>query len=138
MELSERIVDANLEENGVWMDYYDGSRLKIASIRSRRFREAKERIEKPYERLIKRDILPKERKEELEARAIAEGLLLNWEGFQNHGEDMPYSREAAYQLIKSQSWFRLDILTYAMEDAAFRQEDVEQVAKNLQTGSNGD
>jgi hypothetical protein len=130
MELSERIVDANLEENGVWMDYYDGSKIKLASIRSRRFREAKERIEKPYERLIKRDILPKDRKEELEARMISEGLLLDWSGFENHGQELPFSREVAYKLVKEQSWFRIDVLTMAADEAAYRKEDVEEVAKN--------
>jgi hypothetical protein len=138
MELSERIVDSNLEESGVWMDYYDGSRIKVASVRSKRFRETKERIEKPYERLIRRDILPKDKKEELEARTIAEGLLIDWEGFLNHGEELPYSKEMAYKLVKSQSWFRLDILTMAADEAAYRKEDVEEVAKNLQAGSNGD
>lgn len=138
MELSERLVDANLEEEGVWMDYYDGSKLKIASIRSRRFREVKERVEKPFELLIKRGIITKDQEKDLEARQIAEGLLLDWSGITNKGEPLPYSRNAAYELLKSQSWFRGDVITMAADVAAFRGEDVEQVAKNLLTGSNGD
>lgn len=121
--------DAELAETGVWFTFA-GGRLRIARRDNPRYREALREFAKGKERLIRLGSLPASEMHEMCMRALARGVLLDWEGLTRKGEPLPYSEDNAVMLLTDLSGFSEKVESWADDAEAFRAEDEEDAEKN--------
>ena len=82
MKLSKLRQNSALESEGVWVDYMDGSRLKIARIGTRSYEKAvRELSEEHTNELRNTGTLNEEIQEKITRKSVARAVLLDWEGF---------------------------------------------------------
>jgi hypothetical protein len=124
--------DEDLETNGVWVDWGDLGKFKIAAVRNPRHQKAIEKYNVPFKSFIQSGRpVPQDKQEEITNKALAEAVLVDWSGLKDRdGTDLPYSFENAYRLLTDLKRFRLQVIAVAMEAETFRQEAVQEAAGN--------
>ncbi|MBM3280822.1 MAG: hypothetical protein FJY95_22500 [Candidatus Handelsmanbacteria bacterium] len=125
--------DTRKEEEGVWHDL-GGVKVKVARMNNPAHQTAVERITKPYRGQIARGTLPKEKLDELAIRAMAEALLLGWEGLELDGQPIAYSVEAAAKLLTDFRDFRETISALSLDANVYREEEITEAEKNSSAG----
>lgn len=126
--------DENKKVNGEWVDFC-GARFKIASQRSEKYVGAINRLMKPYAKQIKNNTLTPEQNESLLCAAMAEGLLLDWEGVGRIDEatgkaaELPYSVENAKTVLKENYELREFVAEYSEQLDNFKREAIEDTVK---------
>ena len=121
-------VDPKMAEDGRWFDYIDGSRVLVARTNNKKFRAAIQKRLKPY-RLMSR--VPPDIMDRITCEAMADAILLGWEGFESNGAPLSYSREAVVQLLTVLPDFRDDISALAGNLEDFKRAGDEEAEKNL-------
>lgn len=134
VDLEERKEDVE----GVWMTFEEGVRFLIARAGNRRFLRASDKAESPYRKQIARGKLSNEKQLEIQCRAMAEGILLGWEGIRSADGPLEYSTEAAFKVLRYNSAVREFVFDAATEMENFRQETIDETAKKSQPISSGD
>lgn len=132
-DIEDLFTDPNLEEEGVWHDFYSGSRLKIASTDSKKYQA--EIAEQARKHELQLD-LNKDNEEffplikELTCEALAKHVLKDWENI-NVGDqqNVPYNWELGKQLLMRSSKLRAFVEKAAGDYSNFKQEVIEE-AKN--------
>lgn len=122
--------DAELAETGVWFDFTDGSRLRIARRDNPRYREALRALAKGKERLIQLKAISESELHEMRMRALARGVLLDWEGLTRDGEPLPYSEANVVALLTDLPEFCVQVESCAEDLVAFRREAEQDAEKN--------
>lgn len=116
------------ERNGVWFDFDEGARLKIARAGNRRFQEAlRARLR---ERSKMRDKPADDADETLFLETLAESVLVDWDGFTSNGQPLPYSREAALDLLTRFQRIRDFVMKKSDEMERFTEAANEEAEKN--------
>ena len=66
------------------------------------------------------------------AKAVSETILLGWKGLQMDGKELKYSTGKAYEILADPTAeeFLALILEYAQDNERFRNEKLEEMAKN--------
>jgi len=90
--------DPKAEEEGVWTDYR-GVKLKIARLNNPKFQRAFKKFTRPYQKEMRKGTLDNDISKEILAKAMAEGLLVDWKDFVVDDQEIPYSRDAATSLL---------------------------------------
>lgn len=140
--------DKTLEEEGVWVDYGEGLKVKIRRLNSKHSREVRRKLEKPYAAQFRGREMPESLQEELLNKQLAGSIVVDWEGVpdpdnapqfladgvtpdpKNPGTMLPYSPENVLRMVKEFGDFRDDILTAAMEKTTFQKEQRKEAEKN--------
>ena len=122
--------DAELAETGVWFGFTGGSKLRIARRDNPRYLEALRALAKGKERLIQLKAISGSDLHEMLMRALARGVLLDWEGLTRSGEPLPYSEDNAVALLTDLPEFREQVESCAENVVAFRREAEEDAEKN--------
>lgn len=131
MKLKGFATDENAEVNGRWFDLSDTVKVKVARFGNKEHEEAKRRLQEPYLVQIRNGTLSSDKNEELSVRAMAETILLDWEGIEDvDGNPVEYSQDAAYQALLDNRDFRDMISMLAADSAAYREERQEEAEKN--------
>jgi hypothetical protein len=129
MDIKKTFTDTTLEQEGVWLDYRDGSRVKLA-------RAGNPRFSRQYASVTKK--LAHNADPEVETRALCgvmgDTIVLGWESFTDSGEEFPYSPEAAAGLLWDSIDFRNDMVDMSTNMENFRRKVVEEAAKNSKRG----
>lgn len=128
------------ENEGVWTDDLgDGLKLKIARMKNPRFRKMYERMTKPYKRQIRLGTLPEETEIDIICKCISQTVLLDWQNLSVDGKKQDYNQDNAYKILKNPEIgdFRDFVVDLANDIELFREEDLEDSEKNLQSGSTG-
>jgi hypothetical protein len=126
--------DDNKKVDGVWADF-GGARFKIASSRSTKYVKAISRLMRPVKKQIQNSTLSPEENESLLCAAMAEGLLLDWEGVGRIDEAsgkavaMEYSVDNAKQVLQENYELREFVSEFADSLDNFKREYVEGVVK---------
>lgn len=125
------VMDDKISESGVWVDFYQGSKLKIASSDSRRYKSAlsreakKHRIEMDDSNPENYDIIMK-----VTCKVQAEHILLDWKGIDFQGkEDVQYTPEMGMLALLSSPKLRDFIGEKSNEVDIFKAKTVEAVKK---------
>lgn len=119
---------------GNWEDF-GGAKFRIASQRSDRYIAAINRLMKPYQKQIKNNTLTPEQNESLLCKAMAEGLLLDWEGVgyidEATGEvkEMEYSVENAEKVLRQNYELREFVQEYSEQLDNFKREFQQEFTK---------
>jgi len=137
MDIDRAFADPTLEAEGVWVDYREGSRVKIARLGNAAFQKAHESKQRPYRKLIRDGRLPAQVSNRVLCEALAETVLLDWDGFNKKGKTLKYSAEAATKLLIERMDFRDEIALLATEEETFRQKIDGDSEKNSGTSSPG-
>lgn len=133
-------LDLGAVEEGKWVTHPSGVRLRIASVNSRAYKEARERLLRPHLRDLRSGRLTTDDILEIVKPAVAEHLLLEWAALEDDaGKPIPYSPAKALEYFRDRrfvEFFRF-VLEIAGEEEEFRQQTLEESAKNLPTSSAG-
>lgn len=130
--LNESFTDGNLEKEGVWVDFFDSARLKIASKESPEYKAYLAKLAQRHKLKIgSKKIKPETMTlmKTVMADAMAKCLLVDWEGISLNGEDnVPYSHEVG-KMACLNSHVLFDFVDAASEDNARFQIELEETVK---------
>ncbi len=132
MEITTDFADPTLSDDGVWREYRNDSRIKIAGIGNARFAADQERRRNSYSgmRRGREGRLPGDLETKILCRSMAKHILVDWDGFTKKGKAFKYSEDAAFELLMSNVFFRNDIAAMASEEGNFLKAADEEDAKN--------
>jgi hypothetical protein len=123
--------DRKAETDGTWVDIADGVSVMVRRANSKKSREIRKRLEKPYLSMIRRDTLPDNIQEQITARHVAEGILINWKGVTDEkNKELPFTTENAYDICMKYPDFRDDVINFSVEAGTFRNRVVEEARGN--------
>lgn len=133
MDIGRFRTDLDREVEGVWVDIGKGAKLKIARIGNPKYKEVFSEQAKPYRRQIRSGNLSDEVAERILAKSLAETVLLDWEGLEENGEPLPYSKKAALDLLTNPQYkdFRDLVAELGNEAELFHQKEEEEAEGNL-------
>lgn len=131
MDIGKLKTNLDLESEGVWVELGEGARIKVARMNNPRHSAALRRITKPYRRQIEAGTLNEDISYRLIGEALAEGILLDWEGLTDNGEEIKYSPKTAKDLLTNPQLrdFRGQVEAAATDAEQFRLETIAD-AKN--------
>jgi len=130
--------DSSLETNGVWVSYGDYGRFLIARAggSNARYLTAMLSKTKQYRKQLQVQMNSPDKAtidlmRSINIQLMAECILLNWEGVVDRlGAPLPYSKEAALQLLQDLPELYDSLQAQSTEMANFRNADLEADAKN--------
>lgn len=127
------------EIEGVWVPYpaVEGVRFRVARAGNRTFLNATDKFEAPFRKQIARGTMPTEKQIEVQCRAMAEGILLGWEGITDENGPLEYSTDNAYALLRWYPEIREFVFETAVNAETFRRDETEATAKKSPSSSNG-
>lgn len=128
--------DVAKETNGIWRDLATapGVKMKIARFGNPDFEKALNDAQRPYKQTLRAGIeLPDEKWTEITCRALAKGVIKDWEGI--YGEDdqeIKYNPEDAYELLMEDQFrnIREEITALSREQQAYLKENVDYIVGN--------
>lgn len=128
--LDDIFVDRAKGELGVWVQCFSGSRLKLAYSEGKKYKTRLAKLARQH-RLELDDSNEDswELIQEITAQALAETVLLDWEGIVINGEEQKYNQELGKQVLMNYPKLREFVLEKAAEPATFREGLVEKVKK---------
>lgn len=133
--------DPNLEANGVVIDYGD-TRVTVARSggANKQYMKLLEAKMKPYRRAIQTDMMDRKKLTSLMQEVLIEGSIRKWEELENDawvegvrlkdGQIVPFTKEAILQVFKDLPDLYDDLQQQSASLAIFRQEVLEEDAKN--------
>lgn len=132
MDFNEVKVNAELGENGVWIQHDETTSFRIARLNNRKFQKLFTKLMLPYRRQFDAGKLSNEKQIDIMCKAMAETILLGWKGLTDSGELVEYSVDKAYEYLSMDGAdeFRDLITGYAQDAETFREENLEQDVKN--------
>jgi len=122
--------DKEKEIEGVWEDFGDGCRIKIARAGNPNYEKEFQRLIKPHRKALRRNSLSNDVAKELYAKCMARAIVLDWEGLEEDGKDIPYSVENAERILLQYPDLSQHIQEISESAETFRQELVEDSEKN--------
>lgn len=134
MKLSEIRTNINLEENGVWVDFIEGLRVKIASLNCKAYTRACDKVLKPHTRRIRDGMLSTDERLKLVSPIVARYIVLDWEGLEDEcGTPIPYSPEKAEEIFADPSLreFYSFVLASANDISMFQNAELQESKENL-------
>ena len=139
MDLNKLRTDLNRESDGVWVDIGDGASIKVARIGNPRHSAILRKLSAPYRRQINAGTLPDDVAFRISGEAMANAILLDWNGLELDGATLVYSQQAAKDVLCNQQLkdFRSQVQAAAEDEEAFRQTVIEDAEKNSQSGLSG-
>ena len=122
-----------LAEEGVWVDFGGGIRVKIARFSSKKSMGARRRLEKPYRGVSARTgNLPPDLAEKITIEQMAEAIVLDWEGVSyREQENFPYSVENALTILSDPEYadFKDQCASVSLDAEPFRDPENEEAAR---------
>lgn len=117
-------------ENTAWIDGPDGSRFHIRSTESEQYRQRLLALGRKYQHRLKRDT---KLQQEVTIQAMAETILLDWEGITDNGKPVACSMEAKLQILAIPE-IRDLVSSEAQDLANFRREAIATEASEIKSG----
>jgi len=138
MELKKTFAtDKEAELSGKWFPLGEGGEVKVARANTTRYREIFRKHIEPYRTAVDMGTMSEEEGEKILVEVLAEAVLLDWKGFTDNGEEVPYSKEKAQEYMLEYPDFRTMIQSFADNMASFRAQMMEQEMGNLSSESSG-
>ncbi len=122
--------DPIAEKEGVWVDIDDSSSILIARVGNPRFKSMLERLTLPYKSAIRKGTLSQDVFDKILAKCTAETIVLDWRGFEEDGNSIPYSPEKAYEYLTEYPDFRDFVESCSESMELFRCKEDAETEKN--------
>jgi len=124
----------DIEENGVWVNFGDGIRVKVRRLKSRKSQEVRKELDKPFTNEIRRGSLDTKTAEDLLVKQIASGVIADWEGVDDEdGAPLPYTGANAYRVLKALPEFRDEIFAVSVSSENFKAQTTADAEGNSST-----
>lgn len=135
LDLENLAIDTEKEEDGVWVEVGESAKLLIAHWGNKAFTAAMRRYVTPKQHRLKN--MPEHEADALMAKVVVETILLDWQGLTLGGQEVPYSKAKAIELLTSRKFrsFRELVESLAKDDEQFRLAEMEEDMGNLDDGS---
>lgn len=131
MDLTRYKTDTALENQGTWIEGPEGSRFLIRSADSKQYRRALlQAARKESATKLRKD---PEAQRRLTVDAMAEAIILDWQGVEQDGQPLPCTVENRKALLEITELREL-IATEAQDTANFRSEGQAADAADLKSG----
>lgn len=132
MDLSEVKVNNKAQNEGVWVDYDGETSFLIARMGNPKFKSRFTALMAPHQRRFDAGKLSNEMQAQIMAKCVAETILLDWKGLKMDGQEIKYSSDKAFDILvdPTAEEFLALILEYAQDNERFRNEKMEESAKN--------
>jgi hypothetical protein len=112
--------DDQKEVDGVWVPLSATARIKVARMGNPRYRECIKKKSAPYRQAGLATEIPAEVYQQLVREAVAETILVGWEGLTTDGKKVPYTRETALKFCTDLKDFYSLVLTASDSMETFR------------------
>lgn len=125
--------DLNKQANGVWVDFAEGIRLKIARAKNPKYIELLRDLVEPERKAIREDKLDIDNLADIVLEVRAKTILLDWENIEdNDGNSIPYSSEKAMEFFKNPELNDFYVFVVAVSENAdqFKKDLVKDSEKN--------
>jgi len=111
------------EEDGVWVELNAKTGFKIRAFNAKAVSDLREKLMKPYQTMVRAGLsIPDEKNEEIGLKVISGAVLADWKGVTVDEQDVIFSSDAAYTLLKKLPKLANFIASNAMESQNFRDE----------------
>jgi hypothetical protein len=130
MDIDNAFANPTAENEGVWIDYRDGSKVKIARIGSLAFTKAYDAALKPHRRRQRAGTMDTVTETRILCEVVSRTILLGWEGFTQLGKEWKYSQKRAFDLLWGSLDFRNEVVELATAEETFHQDVQEDSEKN--------
>jgi len=132
MKINKLKINPEKSDGGVWIDWYDGARLKIARLNNPKHVKISQKLTKPYNNIRHNGgQIPNDKQIEIAAECLGRAVLLDWEGLEDDdGKQIPYSEEVSITLIKEIPDLADIVTQEAANNENFRIEALESASKN--------
>lgn len=141
LKFSEFVTNNAKELDGVWCDIGEGARLLIARAGNPDHENAVAQLERDYrsQSLAGDGELAPDVRRKIAIQALAKTILKGWEGLvDDNGGEMPYSPEAALQLLSQARDFRNLVSNLSMDRRRYQDAQNGTTLGNLNALSSGD
>ena len=130
-------IGKKLIDDGVWKNY-SGASLKIGRAGSTEWLRAQEDLERPYKKKLEKGTLSVTIKRDLNLRALARAILLDWKGVVDmDGKAVAYTEDLGVQALKDDPELLEFVMDVALDNDNFRQEQEAKIAKKSAKLSSG-
>lgn len=137
-KISRLKADPQREVEGVWVDVYDGLRLRVARLTNPHFREAVRKQGRKHQLSMRRGLVDDAQLDDITRVAVAKYVLLGWENLvDDNDKPIPYSPEKALEIFKESPDFYDMVIEYANDITLFKDAVAEDAKGNSSTSSNG-
>lgn len=119
MDVDRFKLDEKAEVEGVWRNLGEGARIKIARMMNPTYREAMRKRTEPYQALTELGQLGEKLGEEILIGALAEGILVDWEGFEENKLPLQPTMENKIRLLTTHKALREMVVAEANKQANF-------------------
>jgi len=139
MDLGRFTTDTKLEEDGVWIDLDETSKIKIARMGNKTYRKVFKKYATAHKIAIRNNTLPDEKQTEIMCRALSEAVWLDSEGLTLRKVPFEHTVENAFDVLmdKTLKDFREFIVESASDMDNYRAQVEEEGLKNLESSSDG-
>lgn len=128
------------EEDGVWVDFGDGIKVKIRRMNSKHSRECRARLEKPIAAKFRGRDYPLEIQEDLFNLQLAHSIIIEWEGVPDAKDPSKMAGntpEERLAVLKAYPDFREEIAQASLERATFQDISKKDAEGNSKMSSSG-
>jgi len=120
--------DQELEKAGVWVEIGSaGEKIRVARMYNPAYSARLREVMEPYKQKVSKT--NNDESLEIMISIEAETILLDWEGFTENGQDVPYSRDKAKQYLRLKD-FRALVNKISSNMETFKAQQVEESEKN--------
>lgn len=126
-------MDDDMEKKGIWIDYGDAGSFLIARAggSNQKFANILQAKTRPYKFQIDNELIDQKVGQKLMYEAFAEAVVLGWEGVcDRNGQPIPFTKENCVKLFEDLPDLFHDLREQATKLANFRQQSLEEAAKN--------
>jgi|TARA_Y100000310_G_C20704101_1_gene833180 DNA-binding sugar fermentation-stimulating protein len=131
MDVNSAFANPEVEKEGAWVRYRDGSKIKIARIGNANYTRSYDAKFKAHRRKQRAGTLETEVEQRLLCEVVAKTILLDWQGFTQNGKEFKYTEKRAMDLLESNIDFRNEVVELAVEEENFHSELLQESEKNL-------
>lgn len=137
MDLIELATDPQKETQGTWVAFDSKTRFYIAASGERYQSRVRELRDPVLKSLPRGEKMPDAIADGIVTQAMADCILLGWEGLMVNGKELPYSRDAAKAALSDPRLrvFRGWVLDQASQFQNFRLENFEDLLGNFLSSS---
>ena len=132
MKISNLIVDKKACSDGVWVNWIQGVKLKIARFYNPKHVALSKELSRPYRDAMNNGgEIPREKIEEMATECLAKTILLDWKGMEDDdGIEVPFSQDKALELLTMIPDMADFVSAMANSANNFRQSALENASKN--------
>lgn len=139
-DITQDFTDASLVTDGVWVDFFGGSRLLVASTDSPKYKAHLSRLaQKNKVRLDSTNEETVGLVQKITCESLAKHVLLGWEGIaEKDGSPVPYSKEKAFEYLMGSTKLRDFVQSESDRTSNFQVIEAEEVGKPSAGASSGE